>query len=299
MTAPSRRSRRGLTLIESIAAIVVLGISIPPFLALFREVATKSTKDTNQAVAIQYANSLMEEIVSKAFEDPNLAAGSFGTEEGTRSAYDDVDDFNGLSDSPPKRIDGSTLSDYAGFTSAVTVANVTEANLGTGTAAANGSTDFKIITVTVSWTGGGGGAVTLKALRTKKAAASSGPLDETASAASAVKSGETSVTLNFISTSVSDVQIKSFSVSTSRSNPTVVGFKLAGVSIWSGEKNAPLATTNLNAGTASDRTIPANTTKQAKLSFDGGLGHGAMTITLVLNYTSGPSDTLSFTINWP
>ncbi len=160
-------NNRGATLIECVTAIVVLAIAIPPLVGLFREVAQHSADDTYQGVAVTYAEGLMEEIVSKAFEDPDLAGGSFGTEEGSRSAYDDIDDYDGLSNSPPERINGTALNDYGGFTRSATVDNVLSTDPDPVTPEADGSTDYKRIRVTVAWTGAGGGEITLTTLRTK------------------------------------------------------------------------------------------------------------------------------------
>ena len=101
------------------------------------------------------------------FEDPDLGAGSFGTEEASRSAYDDIDDYDGLSNSPPERINGTALSDYGGVTRSATVDNVLLTDPDPVTPEADGSTDFKRIRVTVAWTGGGGGELTLATLRIK------------------------------------------------------------------------------------------------------------------------------------
>lgn len=91
----------------------------------------------------------MEEILSKSFEDPDGASGSFGTEEASRADYDDVDDYDGLDVCPPQDSQGSALSGYAGFRTQVTVENVPAATPG-GAAQADGSTNFKRVTVTVS-----------------------------------------------------------------------------------------------------------------------------------------------------
>ena len=163
----ARTGARGLTLIEAVVAIVALAIAIPPLLGLYREVAAHAVEDTNQRVALTYAMALLEEVVSKEFEDPESAAGSFGTEEGSRAAYDDVDDFDGLSNTPPTRIDGTSLSEYGGFTRSVTVTNVTAADPDPTTPETDGSTEFKRVEVTVTWTGGRGGELSLTTLRTK------------------------------------------------------------------------------------------------------------------------------------
>ena len=91
--AHARRKERGITLIETVAAVVVLGVAIPPLVNLFSEVSTQGIDDTYQRTALVYAEALMEEIVSKEFEDPNAASGSFGKEENLRRNFDDFDDF--------------------------------------------------------------------------------------------------------------------------------------------------------------------------------------------------------------
>jgi MSHA pilin protein MshD len=166
VAAPWTR-RRGTTLVEAVAAILTLGIAIPPLVGLFTEVASSTVDHTYQGVARAYANALMEEIVSKEFEDADESSGSFGTEEGARASFDDVDDFDGLSNSPPERITGADLDEYGGFTRGATVDNVTAADPDPATPAADGSTDFKRIRVTVTWTGGRGGELVLSTLRTK------------------------------------------------------------------------------------------------------------------------------------
>lgn len=163
----AHKNNRGVTLVEAVASIIVLSIAIPPLVSLFTEVAAHDAHHTQQSVAVTYADALMEEVVSKAFEDPGEATGSFGTEEGSRAAFDDIDDFDGLSNSPPERIDGTSLSDYSGFTRSVAVDNVTAADPDPATPAADGTTEFKRIRVTVAWTGAGGGEFTITTLRTK------------------------------------------------------------------------------------------------------------------------------------
>jgi type II secretory pathway pseudopilin PulG len=179
---PSRTS--GFSLVEAVMAIVVLGIAIPPLVSMFRIVARNSVDETLQDVALAYANGLMEEITSKGFEDPDLASGSFGTEEGLRGSYNDVDDFDGHSNSPPKQLDGTDLDDFGGFTRSVVVENVTSADPDATIPETDGSTDLKRIEVTVAWTGGRGGELMLSTLCTLIAEGSEpdpeglGPLDD-------------------------------------------------------------------------------------------------------------------------
>ncbi|MFT5052296.1 MAG: type II secretory pathway pseudopilin PulG [Chlamydiales bacterium] len=178
-----RRPKRtsGFSLVEAVMAIVVLGIAIPPLVSMFRVVARNSVDETFQDVALAYANGLMEEIASKGFEDPDLASGSFGTEEGSRGSYDDVDDFDGLSNSPPEQLNGTDLDDFGGFTRSVVVENVTSADPDATIPETDGNTDLKRIEVTVAWTGGRGGELMLSTLIAKGSGPEPegfGPLDE-------------------------------------------------------------------------------------------------------------------------
>ncbi len=156
----------GTTLIEAVTAILVLGIAIPPLVMLFQSVAAESVNEIFQTTALTHADALMEETASKAFEDPDSSSGSFGTEEASRATYDDVDDFDGMSNSPPQRIDGTALDDLNGFTRSVTVDNVTAADPDPSVPASDGSTEYKRVQVTVTWTAGRGGEITLTTVRT-------------------------------------------------------------------------------------------------------------------------------------
>lgn len=110
--------------------------------------------------AFNLAQDLMEEIASKPYEDPTAGAGSFGTEEASRINYDDVDDYDSYGpNTPPEDVQGNDMNDYSTFTRSVTVVNVTDVGLAnmprTSLAAqADGSTNFKLVSVTVSWFGG-------------------------------------------------------------------------------------------------------------------------------------------------
>jgi len=134
------KKEKGLTLIEMISIIVILGLAIPVLLNMWADVAWRSSRSEAIAEATFYAQELMEEIRSKDFEDPNQTPG-FGAESGEsgRSNYDDVDDFNGYSDAPATGYTRSVAVDYVSLS-------------GTTWAHSVSSTDFKRIVVSVSRT---------------------------------------------------------------------------------------------------------------------------------------------------
>jgi len=95
------------------------------------------------------AQSLMAEITDKAYVDPGLLP-LFGLEVAElgspRSSWNDVDDYNGLSDAPPKYADGTPIAGYTRWSRSVTVQWVTYNNLATTSLLETG---LKKITVTV------------------------------------------------------------------------------------------------------------------------------------------------------
>ena len=60
--------------------------------------------------ATQLARAMISEIMQQAYIEPTQTP-TFGAEASeTRSTYDDVDDYNGLSETSPKNKDGSTMN---------------------------------------------------------------------------------------------------------------------------------------------------------------------------------------------
>lgn len=139
---------RGITLIELVIAIVIVGIAIPVLIRNWADVTMRSVESETISDSAFYAEQLMEEIKSKRFDERTepawTAANLFGaqradeSDETNRSRYDDVDDYNGFTEALPR--------------SFVSLVSVQYANL-TGTtwqAAASGTTDFKRVTVNIS-----------------------------------------------------------------------------------------------------------------------------------------------------
>ena len=102
------------------------------------------------------AKQMMEEIQSKAFEDPDQTPlfSSEGGETPPRSNFDDVDDYDNWDRSPPRYPNGDLLNgmggrpDYGDFRRKVTVENVDDVDF--SLVRGDGTTDSKKITVTVS-----------------------------------------------------------------------------------------------------------------------------------------------------
>lgn len=111
------KKQAGFTLIEIIVGIIVLSISLSIVSTLLAPAEEKSADNVLQIKASELAQSLMNDITSRAFDDNSDKAGGYircgepdiatnpcstvlGPEAGetTRNLFDDVDDFNGFED---------------------------------------------------------------------------------------------------------------------------------------------------------------------------------------------------------
>lgn len=117
---------KGITLIEMIVVIVVLGIAIPPLLNMWADVSWRSSRSETLADASFYTQELMEEIKTKRFDEKTsgpwtntsgFGATADGENSGNRSTFDDVDDFVNCADTtvinPASGYSRSVSVDYA------------------------------------------------------------------------------------------------------------------------------------------------------------------------------------------
>lgn len=108
-------SKKGITLIEMVVVIVVLGLSIPALLTMWADVAWRSARSEGIADAAFYAQALMEEIKSKSFDNNTEFPWSapLGHEAGeTYPNFDDADDFNNYTDTPTTGYSRCVTVDY-------------------------------------------------------------------------------------------------------------------------------------------------------------------------------------------
>jgi MSHA pilin protein MshD len=93
---------KGITLIEMIVIIVVIGIAIPVLMRMWADLALRSTDSEVIADSTFLAGGLMEEIKSKKFVDPQEPSNTLlGPNSGeVYPAFDDVDDYNNFTDTP-------------------------------------------------------------------------------------------------------------------------------------------------------------------------------------------------------
>ena len=124
----SRRDRfrifqRGATLVELIISIVVLSVSAVGIMMVITQSTITSANPMIRAQGTAIAQAYMEEILSKRYP----ASGDNGPETGeSRSTYDDVADYNGLSDTTGARnYNGTVIAGLEGYNVAVSVSSTT------------------------------------------------------------------------------------------------------------------------------------------------------------------------------
>jgi type II secretory pathway pseudopilin PulG len=118
------QSLRAFTLIEAVLSTVVVAVM---FVVALNTVGASRVTQYKAALVSQgrmLAESLMAEILQQAYQEPGTTY-VFGRESGeletSRAAYDDVDDYQGWSQSPPVAKDGTALPNSANWRWTVTV----------------------------------------------------------------------------------------------------------------------------------------------------------------------------------
>ena len=134
---PMKKNVSGFTLIELIIGMTLMVLAISFMLAAMLPKEKESADQIHLIRAAEFAQSLMNEITSKAFDhESDLSGGmlrcnetgwqvctsydSLGPEGEIRSAYNDVDDFHGLTNFEDA-LDGNLADAYAGFSLLITV----------------------------------------------------------------------------------------------------------------------------------------------------------------------------------
>src|SRR5216110_119218 len=115
---PHRRPRgsapRGLTIVEAAISVVIVAVLLVAALETLGAAARARVIQAGQCQAPALAGQLMAEIRQANYADDAVPNGPLGPEAGEvngkdRTGFDDVDDYNGLSESPCRARDGSSL----------------------------------------------------------------------------------------------------------------------------------------------------------------------------------------------
>lgn len=150
---PRRRRREpsGISLLEVVISILLVGLLLVAALNTVGSATTGQFSNGEQVRAYLFAQDLLAEILELAYEDPD-GSPVFGTEsgetsDGTRAAFDDVDDYNAWSASPLVAKDGTPLANASDWQREVSVQFVDPDDLSSLVGSDRG---VKRVTVTVS-----------------------------------------------------------------------------------------------------------------------------------------------------
>jgi MSHA pilin protein MshD len=139
--------RPGLTLAESVLACVIVATMIVSALGAAGGAARARMLQKDQLRGTALVRQLVAEIMQSAYRDTGTNP-TFGPEAGeTRATFNDVDDYNGLIESPPTDRSATPLSGYTGWTRSTKVEYVDPTLL---SVVVGSDTGLKRITVTAT-----------------------------------------------------------------------------------------------------------------------------------------------------
>ena len=143
---------KAFTLIEAVTSTLIVGILLSAALTAASSSAVAQYHASDRARGRFLGEALMSEILSQQYIDPGSSP-TFGPEVGeatspaSRVNFNDVDDYNNWTESPPQNKDGTVIPNFTGWTRTVSVCWVSPADLTTPVLTSD--TNVKRITVTV------------------------------------------------------------------------------------------------------------------------------------------------------
>jgi len=119
----------GFSLVEVLIAVLLIGIAVASLVASNSAFTKANSAGTDLSTAEFLVEQIRELTALLPVIDPGSTVWTFGPESGeTLATYDDLDDFDGTSFSPPINANRSPLNDLAAYSQQVTVENVSTSN---------------------------------------------------------------------------------------------------------------------------------------------------------------------------
>ncbi len=168
------KSQRAFSLIEVVVSIALVGLVMVASL----DTAGNATKTwlaaSEEQLAHTLAQELMAEILAQPYSDPDTTNDpdlkDFGVEAGESTAnrldFDDLDDYDDWTASPPESRDGSAISAAAGWTRSVVVGKLKQKKVN-DTHTDDGKNDGGTRLITVTVTDLAGAVTSLKSIRNR------------------------------------------------------------------------------------------------------------------------------------
>lgn len=114
------KSQLGVTLVELLLSIVIVATAASAVLGVLSMTVSASADPMLRHQAAAIAEAYLEEIMLKSFADPDGVDG-----EVARTAFDDVDDYNGLVDAGARDQFGNPIAGLGDYTVSVSVGSST------------------------------------------------------------------------------------------------------------------------------------------------------------------------------
>jgi len=144
-----KRRQTAFTLVEATISLLIVAIMLTAALATVGTSSRNRDQQQEMLRGATLARRLMSEIVAQKYQQPSATTTVLGPETGeTRATFNDVDDYNGYTDSPPIDSSGIAISGYTGWSRSVEVKWADPATL--LPAATQSETGIKRIVVTVT-----------------------------------------------------------------------------------------------------------------------------------------------------
>ena len=117
--------RAGLTLVEVAIATLIVGFLIVPTVMVFSSVAQSYYRNSSRDLAFHACNALLGEIMSLEYQDPQSDSTTLGPEADetttNRSDFDDIDDYDGWSETSIQMRDGTEITGLETYSRSVSV----------------------------------------------------------------------------------------------------------------------------------------------------------------------------------
>lgn len=118
--------RRGMTMMETVLSVALVGIVLVAAMDTLGGARAARAQNADISLAGVLCESMLSEILARSYEGADEGAGSFGRSlseagDATRASFDDVDDYDGWTASPPQTRDGAPISWAAGLHRTVSV----------------------------------------------------------------------------------------------------------------------------------------------------------------------------------
>ena len=150
MTRSVQQQQCGFTLIESVISILVVGVMFVASMSVLSQSRLSRFIAADGLQGQLLAEALMSEILQQSYQEPVTAFSSLGVDvsedPNVRAMWDDVDDYEGWTASPPQDKNGVAMTGLGGWTRSVEVSYVNPNNLITPVGAITG---VKLIIVVV------------------------------------------------------------------------------------------------------------------------------------------------------